>query len=59
MIEKWWVIMYVVGKVITLGVHLGRNGETRETKYSFGAALIATVIAFTLAYLGGVFRCFE
>ena len=59
MIEKWWVIMYVVGKVITLGIHLGRDGETRETKYSGGGALIATVIAFTPAWLGGVFRCFE
>lgn len=59
MIEKWWVILFVVSNVITLGINLGRDGETRETKYSGGEALIATVIAFTLAYLGGVFRCFE
>jgi hypothetical protein len=59
MIEKWWVIMYVVSNLITVGIHIGKDGEPKTGKYSAGCALIAVVVNFTLAYLGGVFRCFE
>lgn len=59
MIEKWWVILFVVSRVIVVGIHLGKDGEPKEGTYSAGGALISAVIVFTLAWLGGVFRCFE
>ncbi len=59
MIEKWWVILFVVSRLLVVGIHLGKDGEPKEGTYSAGGALFRVVIAFTLAWLGGVFRCFE
>jgi hypothetical protein len=59
MIEKWWVILFVVRRLLEVGIHIGKDGEPKEGKYSVEGALFRVAIAFTLAWLGGVFRCFE
>lgn len=59
MIEKWFVIFLVVTQFINLGIALGKHGEPRKEKYNGWVAMVGTAIFFTLAWLGGVFRCFE
>ena len=57
MIEKWWVILWIIGKAITLGIWLAKHGEHRDGKYNGWIALTTTAIAVVLAYYGGLFRC--
>ena len=59
MVEKWFVILFVVSHLINLGISIDKHGEPREGEYSAGAAIIATTISFTLAWLGGLFECFS
>ena len=59
MIEKWWVIMWIVCKAINLGVDMAKHGEPINMKHNGVARLIGVIISVILAYLGGLFRCFE
>lgn len=59
MTEKWFVILIIVIKLINVGVEFGKHGEARKDEYNGWAALIATCIYFTLAWLAGFFTCFE
>lgn len=60
MVEKWFVIMWVGMIILDLGVNLGKHGEEKKAKkYNFWVALTAACISFILAWLGGLFRCFE
>jgi hypothetical protein len=60
MVEKWFAIMWVSILIFDLGINLGKHGEVKkESKYNFWSALIAFCIAIVVAWLGGLFRCFE
>ena len=45
------IVIYGIG----LGIHLAKNGEPREDKYSFGIELIAVICEVGLLYWGGFF----
>lgn len=47
------IIIIIYG--LNLGINLAKNGEPRESNYSFGIALVATAIEAGLLYWGGFF----
>lgn len=59
MVEKWWVILWIVCKAINLGMEFSKHGESKEEKHNGVASLIAAIISVVIAYYGGLFRCFE
>lgn len=59
MVEKWFVILMVIVNILSMGIAIGKHGEPKDGEYNAWASLIATCIFFTLAWLGGLFRCFE
>ena len=59
MISKWFVIFIVLVQIFNLAVAIDRHGETTTRKYNGWGTLIVTVIFFTLAWLGGMFKCFK
>ena len=60
MVEKWFVIMWVSILILDLGVNLAKHGEIKkERKFDFWGSFVAFCIAIVVAWLGGLFRCFE
>jgi hypothetical protein len=55
MILHWPQITLIVINAIGLGIHLARNGQSRDESYSFGWQLSAAVLDFWLLYEGGFF----
>ena len=51
-----WAGYILIGwLILSLGIHLAKNGEQRENKYSFGLAFIIAIVEITLFYFAGVF----
>lgn len=59
MVEKWFAIFIIVINILDVGIAFDKHGEPRNDKYNAWISLIDTCIFLTLAWLGGVFRCFE
>jgi ammonia channel protein AmtB len=60
MVEKWYAIMTVVMVVLNVGISLGRHGEVKkQEKYNAWTSWLVACIVLTLAWLGGLFRCFK
>ena len=50
-------IIYIALSFMGSGMHLAKNGETREEKYHFGKDLLARMVILGLLYWGGFFDC--
>ena len=59
MVEKWFVITLLVIHTLGIGVDLGKHGKPKTGEYNAWLSLIAVAIFYTMAYFGGLFRCFE
>lgn len=52
--------MIVVKVILNVGISLGKHGEVKkQEEYNAWTSLLAACIILTLAWLGGLFRCFE
>ena len=47
------IMIIIIG--LNLGMNLAKNGEPRESNYSFGIALIGAAIEAGILYWGGFF----
>lgn len=52
------VIILLAAHFISLGIHLGRNGEQRNEKYNFGSTFLSFCIIMILYYFAGMFDNF-
>lgn len=51
-----WQIIYLALLMMGLGIHLAKDGQPKEGKYSFWTALISLGIQIALLYFGGFFN---
>jgi hypothetical protein len=49
-------IIMIVSWAVNLGINLAKDGQKKETKYSFLEAVIVTVILFFFFRWAGLFR---
>jgi len=48
---KWWFMGLLVYGMITLVIHLAKNGDERTDKYSFFVSLFFLLLAFFFIYM--------
>lgn len=52
---KWPQYVMAAIYLIQIGIHLAKNGEPMESRYSFTTAVIATAIVFVILKAGGFY----
>ena len=53
---NWPQITLIILYTLSLGISIERHGKNKTGRYNFWIDLIASIIVFTILYIGGFFK---